>query len=346
MDIRGELMNESSIRYSMIIPVFNIENYLPQCLDSILHSDREDIQIVLVDDGSSDNSGNICDAYSEKDQRVKVVHKKNEGATSARREAVKYAIGRYIICVDGDDWIDEDFLEEYDHVIQQFNTPDIICCGFKKAGESVQECCLPYKPGYYDRKQKEELLFPSLIADADAKSFPRQLWAKAFKRELFSDAIQNLNTNLIIGEDAACVIPMVYKAESIFLIEKTLYYYRYNPSSLTKSKKANRWSDIDIWYEKISRNIDISSFDFTEQVHRYIFLSVFEVASSQFNLDLSYFNTVKKIKQNLNSELYQESIKRVVFNKGNKHNIKVFLLRKRMFLFLYLYCTLVHNRRV
>ena len=93
---------------SVIVPVYNVESYLEKCIDSIIHQTYKNLEIILVDDGSTDNSGKICDVYKEKDSRIKVIHKQNRGLSSARNCGLEIAKGEYIGFVDGDDYIAED----------------------------------------------------------------------------------------------------------------------------------------------------------------------------------------------------------------------------------------------
>ena len=113
---------------SVIVPVYNCGQYLRQCLDSILAQTYTDLEILLVDDGSNDNTGDICDAYMEADLRVKVIHKKNGGAVSARKAGLERASGRYIAFVDGDDWIEPDMLEKLYNTLTKQRV-DVAMCG-------------------------------------------------------------------------------------------------------------------------------------------------------------------------------------------------------------------------
>src|SRR5688572_14059839 len=96
------------VKISIIVPVYNLEDFLPNCIDSLINQSFNDIEIILVNDGSKDNSPKICDEYAESDKRIKVIHKKNEGVSIARNTGLKAAIGEYIVFVDGDDWVHPD----------------------------------------------------------------------------------------------------------------------------------------------------------------------------------------------------------------------------------------------
>ena len=100
-------------RYSIIVPIYKIEQYITQCIESIIHQTYKNIEIILVDDGSDDNCPVICDEYALKDDRIKVIHKENGGLVSARKAGALEATGDYICCVDGDDYIAENYIEEF-----------------------------------------------------------------------------------------------------------------------------------------------------------------------------------------------------------------------------------------
>ena len=121
-------MNEERIKTSIIVPIYGIEDYLPQCIDSILGQTYTNIEIILVDDGAKDNCPAICDGYATKDDRIIVIHKPNGGLVSARKAGIGKATGDYICNVDGDDWIHPDYVKSFVEIIEQY-APDIVCSG-------------------------------------------------------------------------------------------------------------------------------------------------------------------------------------------------------------------------
>ena len=125
----------SIMKISIIVPIYKVENYIGQCIESILAQTYEDIELILVDDGSPDNCGKICDTYAEGDSRIKVIHKENGGLSDARNVGVANASGEYIIFLDGDDyWIEPRFLENLSLRIEK-NHPDVLCFNFQKVWE-------------------------------------------------------------------------------------------------------------------------------------------------------------------------------------------------------------------
>ena len=112
----------------VIIPVYKVEKYIAECIESILAQTHSDFELILVDDGSPDNCPRICDEYAAKDDRIRVIHKKNGGLMSTRKLGAEEAVGEYLCFVDGDDFVAEDMLENYDRILSDYNV-DMICCG-------------------------------------------------------------------------------------------------------------------------------------------------------------------------------------------------------------------------
>ena len=148
---------------SVIVPVYNVEKYLNRCIDSILNQTFKQIEIILVDDGSTDNSPIICDEYCDRYKNIKVIHKENNRVAAARNDGIKIATGKYIALVDSDDWIEPNMLEEMYNKAEEFHT-DMTMCDLKKVGvESEYTVSQPIREGYYDRNMIETELFPCLI---------------------------------------------------------------------------------------------------------------------------------------------------------------------------------------
>ena len=113
------------MKFSVVVPVYKVEEYINECVDSILNLSFDDFEVILVDDGSPDNCGKICDEYAKKDERVRVIHKENGGLVSARQAGIKIARGEYIVNIDSDDYIDKDMLKNSDEIINSYS-PDAI----------------------------------------------------------------------------------------------------------------------------------------------------------------------------------------------------------------------------
>ena len=137
---------------SIIVPIYNIAEYLPQCIESLLHQSFSDLEIILVDDGSTDGSFAICEHYRSQDRRIVVIHKKNGGLVSARKVGIKVARGQYIAYVDGDDWIEPDMYEQmYQKLIQE--NVDVVMCGrYEDTGRTRKAVFHGIDEGRYEKK--------------------------------------------------------------------------------------------------------------------------------------------------------------------------------------------------
>lgn len=223
--------------FSVIIPIYKVENYLSECIESILSQTYTDFELILVDDGSPDNCDKICDAYAAQDNRIRVIHKENGGVTSARLAGAEAAVGEYIVCIDGDDWVSPDYLEQFAEHIRECH-PDILCCGFVEAyNDRMIEQPIWISGGFYNREKIENELFRVLIAGADGLDFPSYVCGKAIRRDLYHSQQKAVDKCIPIWEDEAVGKLCLYHADSIFLLHECMYYYRKGHASATYIKK-------------------------------------------------------------------------------------------------------------
>lgn len=222
---------------SIIVPVYNVEKYLSQCIKSILYQTFTDIEIILVDDGSTDKSGNICDAYAAKDPRVKVIHQENKGLVNARKTGLKAASGKYIGYVDGDDWIEPNMYERM-HWKMTEEQVDVVMCGRYEDTENMQKPVYHgVSEGRYDKSMLMKSVYPHMIADGSFFKwgvFPG-VWDKLFKKDCLEKYQMEVDERLTMGEDAACTYPCLLNADSIYVLEECLYHYRQTPFSMVKA---------------------------------------------------------------------------------------------------------------
>ncbi|MFL0167757.1 glycosyltransferase [Candidatus Clostridium helianthi] len=229
---------------SVIVPVYNVEKYLPQCIDSILNQTEKNLEIILVDDGSLDNSGKICDEFSKKDDRIIVIHKKNNGLSSARNAGLEIARGNYIGFVDSDDWLDKTMYEVLLKLLKE-NNSDISCCDFFKTANSNDS--IPHIDNdiinSYNNIESLNNFYNGLYTQTVVA------WNKLYKRELFKDISYPVGK---IHEDEGTTYKLYYKANKITYTNRPLYYYRITPNSITTSKfNKKRLDIIDVYDEKV-----------------------------------------------------------------------------------------------
>ncbi len=230
---------------SVIIPVYNVENYLPECIESLLGQSLKDIEIILIDDDSTDDSGKICDIYSEKDDRIRVIHQKNSGVSSARNTGIDFAKSDHIMFVDSDDFVDKDFCRAPYEIAKQLDS-DLVMFGYKNTDASKAH---PDPAGFHarllDRSEAMEQNNNKII-----------VWNKLYKTELFSDI---RFPEGCVYEDIGTTYKLVHKATRPALLNMDLYYYRIKRSgSITASKdpdllkirtemQETRIKDMELW---------------------------------------------------------------------------------------------------
>ena len=322
--------------FSVIVPIYNVEAYLPQCIESILNQTYADFELILVDDSSPDNCGKICDGYAANDNRIRVIHKENGGLVSARQAGANEATGSYICCVDGDDWIAADYLKTFAEEAEKCLS-DMICVGMMLAFSDRQiPKAISFRAGAYCRAEIEKEIFPHLMQNKKAGYFTPTVWAKAIKRELYLSIQLSVDPRIKIGEDGACTIPCVYRAQSMSILPDCLYYYRQNDASMTKNKKAFSWSGPELIARHLMQQVDCTQFDFQEQLYRKTAHELFSVVVSQFNRDEAYRTIKQDILRNLDTPIYREAIEHAEFS-DIRGKVMVFAMKYRILWLIWLW---------
>jgi len=220
------------VTISVIVPIYNTSEYLEQCVGSILNQTYRDLEVILVDDGSSYLCGKACDEYALRDNRIKVIHKENGGSTSARKAGLEIASGDFVSYVDGDDWIESDYYEKM-AAAQKETGVDIVSSGhFHDIGIDSRQVKDNFPIGIYTREQ----LLPALLYSGRFFEYGIQphMVTKLFKKEIVEKAQMCVDNRIVIGEDAAVVYLSALEAEKICVTDICGYHYVQNEESMTK----------------------------------------------------------------------------------------------------------------
>lgn len=211
---------------SVIVPVYNVEKYLCKCLDSIIEQDYTNLEIIIVDDGTPDNSGKIADDYAKKDDRVKVIHKANGGVASARNVGMDAATGEFILFVDSDDWISKDHISHFMHLQAIENSDMCMTTEFFTQKTDVQE-----------PKEIIEVMQP---ADAAALLLSPKMvvgtYNKFYRREWLNKNNLRQNEKLFSGEGLNFIVTVAQYANHVTVSNRKIYYYRRNVSESATTK--------------------------------------------------------------------------------------------------------------
>ncbi|HPJ01293.1 MAG TPA: glycosyltransferase family 2 protein [Candidatus Limiplasma sp.] len=299
--------------FSIIVPIYKVEKYLKQCVDSILSQNYSDYELILVDDGSPDSCPQICDAYARENERVKVVHKENGGLVSARKAGCQAASGRYILNVDGDDWVAEGYFAPIEAAILA-HQPDVVCFGFLyQWGTESRHEPLPHRAGLYVKQEIRDTLVPILIESARGEIFSPTVWTKAVKRELYTGSQMTVDNRISIGEDGACTKPIIYRAESLYILPDCLYHYRQNEQSMTKNKKAFSLKAPALIAAHYQAEIPADQ-DMQQQISRNFAHNIFIAATSQYNRSDSIATINADIRQHLEEDAATAMIRQCRFS--------------------------------
>ena len=319
------------------MPVYRAEKYLRQSIDSILDQTFTEWELILVDDGSTDKSPEICDLYSAKDSRIRTIHKKNEGVAIARKTGCENARANYIGFADSDDMLDKTCLEKCAKLLHKYDT-DILVFGsiWRNEVSGKEEIKNPEYEGYYDKERIRREIFPVLIQTEQAGYYPQSIWCNVFKKEKILPYMI-ADSRAAVGEDGACVIPAVFHADSMFFLKEPLYYYRVNTDSVTGGRRVFNWDNPEVTATHIENNIDLAEADLADQLNRRICHDVFNVCVSRFYAGHSYKETAAEIKKNLSREVYKTAIKEARFKGSIKAALMMLALRSRSALLMHLY---------
>lgn len=226
---------------SIIVPIYKVEKYIDSCINSILCQKFRDYEVLLIDDGSPDNCLSICNRYAKIDTRIKVVHKANGGLVSARKAGLKECRGKYIMNIDGDDYIAPDLLENLS-IIMKTIEPDILSFDYELVDERGEKICEHHDDideGLYGRKKIDEILQKAIYdrssKDHNTGCFTYNIWSKAIKKELLESYQFTVPNKIRMGEDLAVVIPTIENAQTMYISKMVGYRYRQRENSMVRT---------------------------------------------------------------------------------------------------------------
>lgn len=233
--------------FSLILPVYNVEKYVKRCVNSLLRQEYTDYEIILVDDGSTDSSGSICDKLADKNNNIFAYHKENGGLSDARNYGMDRAKGNYILFIDSDDWVDEKLLISLHNHLNKSNV-DILKFGFQKMQEgNYKNTFFSYfNIGVYDRRQIEETILPYTIGPKRLFCYEqnacKSVWSHVYSLNfLRENNIRFVSEREILNEDYLFNLHTLLYAKSLEVTHYILYYYDYREGSLSKRYITNEF---------------------------------------------------------------------------------------------------------
>ena len=289
---------------SIVIPVYNVEEFFHQCVNSIINQSYTNIEIILVDDGSTDTSGQLCDEYAKLDSRIKVIHQKNAGLSSARNKGLEFVTGDYIWFVDSDDWIAEDALKILDFELKNSKAEMVTFSNFQYIETTTKDNFINKKSESIDGKTFITSGYKLEIAP----------WIYVYQKDFLLKNNISFREDIKIHEDEFFLLDCFSRVNQIISIEDRLYYHRIRANSLMRSNR-----------------IDDKVYSFSEAISlcvankkKYLFKDFW--AKKQFHYQLMFYSLY--FKNNVsNSKLLFNKVKKIKVDYLSDDNIKLRLLK-------------------
>lgn len=285
-------------KVSIIIPIYKVEKYLPRCVNSVLNQEYNNLEIILVDDGSPDRCGEICDNYAYIDSRIKIIHKKNGGLSDARNAGLEIATGEYISFLDSDDWIHEKYIQTLYYLLKKYNS-DISVCNFMRTDDENVKLDF-IKENIYEYTSIEAL-------EQLCGKFYVQLvisWGKLYKKSLFKTIRFPYGK---IHEDEFTTYKLLYSAKKIVLTEQPLLYYWQREDSIMGEgfKLKNKLNVIEAYTERadfFEKNDLLTLRDYTNKTMFFQYKTILEKTNWLQNIEdrKLIINNFRNLKKNLN----------------------------------------------
>ncbi len=275
----------------IVIPVYNCSRYIGQCVESILNQTFKDIEVLIIDDGSTDGSGDICDQYGQRDNRISVIHQPNSGSVAARNTGISAAKSKYIAFVDADDWIEANMYELMMNTVKQGY--DVVVCDF-----------------FLDYARRQErfanrLLYRTIdgrpcLQIIDMENFFKflispVLWNKVFVRERLLTIAAGVDNRITVGDDASIVIPYLINARSVGHVSENLYHYRQLKTSMTHIHNRKSIESLSVLLDYFGKIYTELNQGYQQQIDWYDYFMVIYILKTESLSDRPIFSLHKFI---------------------------------------------------
>lgn len=309
------------VKVSIIVPVYNVERYLDRCMSSLLNQTLKDIEIIMVDDESPDNCPQMCDEYARKDERVKVIHKKNGGLGLARNSGLEIATGEYVAFVDSDDFVDINMYQELYSTADSYDS-DIVYCGFYeyKNESNVKTRQEVRRSIVYKDSECHEVLH-GMLSPCGAKGritkYEMSVWHSIYRKNIFHQyAVLFSSERQFISEDIIFHIDYICHCKKIVFIPNSYYYYCLNDTSLSKKYRSDRLNKVDILCDEVFRRIKEKKYLFPlEDCMFFVLLSLRYPLTILKGYDMTNVEKYNHIREMCHSKIMHKWIGRIKWRK-------------------------------
>lgn len=302
-------MKKKNDKISVIVAVYNVHDYLEQCIDSILLQTYENLELLLIDDESTDGSGEICDRYADQDERVRVFHQKNSGCTAASLLGLREAAGDYIMFVDSDDYVETEMLREMmRHLVGKKG--EVVCCNhiLEKKRTTLPAVC-PAAPGVYEGEKLKKEIKNKLIGN-EQRTIPLSRCMKLFEKSVFEGNEKFRDTSILMGDDLTIVFPAMLNSTRVVVMKDALFYhYRYVENSTVHGYLTNMLEGLNRLRKFLYTVSEAKGFqDMQGAIEReYCYMLLLIMKNELRNPDRSYLRNIREI-------FLDENVRKCVLN--------------------------------
>ncbi len=291
--------------FSVIVPIYNNGHDLKKCINSILTQTYTEFELILVDDGSTDESPQICDQFACRDERVRVIHKeKNGGVVAARNDGLFQAVGKYVYYVDGDDWIAKELLEKASEKFVKDESLDIFVFGYVKVYDSGRyvKRGIEVPEGIYEKERLRREVYPGMIFRMDKRIRggidTASLCNKIIRRELLNEHYCR-NTVLFRGEDSVCSWECMYFAAKIYFLDEYMYFYnRFSDNSVLKRYREDLYDNNKAVTEYLQKHLGVEQdFRINQQINVLEVQGVLEAVYQEVDFHHSIFGAARLLRE-------------------------------------------------
>lgn len=306
-----------AMQVSVVVPVYNEEKYLSDCINSILGQTYSNIELILVDDGSTDRSGTICNQFQLKDERVKVFHKQNGGLVSAWKYGVNKAKNEYICFVDSDDMIQKNHIRDMVNAVQKYNADMVISPVNKIEGKKIEPFIYTLKPGYIKNYRNQFIL--KILTDMDKVSerkLPPNRWGKLLRKKDIINNLKYVDNRVTYGEDLNIIFPIFCDINSIYIIntDNNSYLYRLREGTMVSGYDKKRWLSISLVYSNLKKAVLNKSnlpLDMLKQVKIDYLKALIDCYKNQVQSSNIEYKDIKLLIKEMNNLVIFDNIKSI-----------------------------------
>ncbi|MGP6146537.1 glycosyltransferase family 2 protein [Jeotgalibaca sp. A122] len=340
--------------FSIIVPVYNTPGrFLRECLQTLREQTLPDIEIILINDGSTNESPTICEEIAERDPRIKLVHQRNKGVSSARNKGLDMAQGDWVIFVDPDDWVDVRMCEVAYEAITK-SRRDIYIFPYWQ-DQLIREIAKYKGNSGIDLEHEEQIKIQLAVMDSNDEYTPHligSIWSKVYNHQFLESNHIRFKENLSMSEDLIFTLYAFEYAKKIGYIDYLFYHYRTNPNSVTKKYRSNIWLNIDKTLKEAK--IFIESFNKDHEFEQGFYHLTTKLLKDNLMLDFFNENNPKKYSQRrrefnklVNSSPYSEALQNInLDNSAKKKKMSILLLRHQNFFLLSKYYSYLRKKMI